>query len=104
MSTSGPRILLAFLREHELTNVDCARALGISPVAIHHWMDGVQRPREPHRRAIEIWTRGHVPVSVWLTKEERAEITAVKPFKDCEAAPPPVSKNKRKPRRSRVAA
>lgn len=85
--------MAAFLVKHELSQIDCGNAIGVSNVAIHHWLEGTQRPREAHRLAIEKWTRGKVTAVSWMTSEEREAIAEAKPFQ-----------RSRKPKRSRAAA
>jgi transcriptional regulator with XRE-family HTH domain len=105
MITDGISALATFLKRHELTQLECARAIGVSNVAVHHWLEGVQRPRERHREAIETWTKGAVPASWWLTDEERAQIAQIKPFQsNAESTHNPAPPPSRRPKRGRAAA
>jgi transcriptional regulator with XRE-family HTH domain len=107
--TRGASALSTFLETNGLTHAECAKAIGIARSTMHNWLNGILRPREAHQRAVEVWTNGAVPVSWWLTDEERAEIAEIKPFQPGSELPqrPTIDESReprRKPRRSRAAA
>lgn len=78
--TDGAIRLLAFLERNRLTQLAAARALSVSDPTIHDWVNGKKRPRAHHRDAIATWTNGDVPVDSWLDAQERAAMSAVRPF------------------------
>lgn len=77
--TAGARKLSGFLRDNKIRNSAAADALGVSDVAIHHWLNGNARPKDALRAKIAIWTRGEVPVESWVTGTERADIESTVP-------------------------
>jgi hypothetical protein len=74
MSTSNNvrarHLLYEFLRGNGLSNVACARAIGVSCPTVHDWLKGVKRPIAARRKLIAKWTRNAVPVASWASKKE----------------------------------
>lgn len=61
-------------RKGSLTQAEAARQLGISPVALTYYLQGVSRPKSALRERIERWSGGAIPTSMWLTKHELDEL------------------------------
>ncbi|HEY8944774.1 MAG TPA: helix-turn-helix transcriptional regulator [Polyangiaceae bacterium] len=61
-------------RKGVLTQKSAAQQLGISPVALTYYLQGVSRPKSDLRERIERWSEGAVPASAWLTTEETEEL------------------------------
>lgn len=84
----GARAALAeFIKKNGITLRAAAESLGTSKTSLILWLRGEQRPRPPYRQAIAIWTGGKVPADSWETEEERAVVTAVRPYRPATAAP-----------------
>lgn len=76
-TVSGRVLLRSFLDENKLTYTACARALGLSHVAVRAWVLALAVPSPEHRQALEVWTSGKVPASSW----PMGSTPSVKPFK-----------------------
>ena len=77
---SGRHLLADFLSRHGLTLVDAGKRLGISYVAVRHWVHRSARPSAEQRDKIAQLTGGLIPREAWRTPEEQAAIDAVKPL------------------------
>jgi DNA-binding transcriptional regulator YdaS (Cro superfamily) len=76
----GCDLLTDFLLSNGITKAAAARALGVSPPAIHCWLTRRWMPSEPVKLAIETWTSGRVPSASWPTVDRRSGREAVMPF------------------------
>lgn len=79
----GPIKLAKFLEKHGIPKAKAAKALGVSHVAVVHWVTRASVPTVDRRKAIAVWTNGEVPESDWLSDRERAaaeKLAEVKPF------------------------
>jgi hypothetical protein len=76
----GCDLLTAFLVDNRITKAAAARALGVSPPAIHCWLTRRWMPSGPAKLAIETWTSGRVPSASWPTVDRRSGREAVMPF------------------------
>tara|TARA_R100000808_G_scaffold24940_1_gene59672 strand:- start:3896 stop:4090 length:195 start_codon:yes stop_codon:yes gene_type:complete len=52
--------LAAYLDDEKITAAEFSRRLGVSHVAVHHWVTGARRPNARHTLAIEELTEGRV--------------------------------------------
>ncbi len=52
--------LAAYLEDEQITAAEFSRRLGVSHVAVHHWVTGARRPNARHTLAIEELTEGRV--------------------------------------------
>ena len=52
--------LAAYLDDEQITAAEFSRRLGVSHVAVHHWVTGARRPNARHTLAIEELTEGRV--------------------------------------------
>jgi DNA-binding transcriptional regulator YdaS (Cro superfamily) len=92
-ATPVSRKFKKFLKIHDISIRKAGEALGgVSDPTIISWRDGQKVPSPEHRAAIEVWTKGEVPASEWLSKREREQAKAtanVRPFDE----PPPASES-----------
>lgn len=49
-----------YLKDEKITAQEFSRKLGVSHVAVHHWVTGARRPNARHTLAIEEITEGRV--------------------------------------------
>lgn len=67
----GAKLLRAFLRSEEWTQVRLAASLGVRPVTIYSWTVGWRRPASEAMRGALRRIAG-IPKSAWLTEDEKA--------------------------------
>ena len=72
--TAAAKALRLRMRSLGISNAEAARQLGVTPVALHYWLRGIQRPRAEMREVIERWSGGAVQAADWLKESERARI------------------------------
>lgn len=65
---------------HRLTLRAVASDLGVTPTAVHRWTKGLGRPGPEMRLALDRYTSGAVPASVWLRGDEVSVTERVRPF------------------------
>lgn len=79
----GVHKLRKFLETHKIPQLQAARALGVTHVAVLQWIRGRATPTPPLRKAIEVWTSGEISEADWETSKDRRlaeKVAAVKPF------------------------
>ena len=71
---------------------EAARQLGVTPAGVHGWIDEEplrrRTPEHPHRRALEVWSKGvdsegrdtTIHAEEWETDAEREIVARVKPY------------------------
>lgn len=90
--TRGARLLREFIdtrRPGGLTQEAVAEALGVTPPAVHDWLDGRRRPNADLRVALATYTNNAVPAESWRTNAEAKEIAKVVPFEPASDSPAP---------------
>lgn len=65
--------LAAFRERHGISLREAARLLGVSAPTVLDWERRRKVPSVASRRAIRIWTHGHIREEEWTTSRERAE-------------------------------
>lgn len=87
--TNGVKKLRAFLVSQTISKRGAAKAIGVSGPTMLDWLAGRKTPTPPHRRAIEIWTKGRVAETDWVSERERAAANraeSVSPFEPTSVA------------------
>ena len=71
----GATLLRTYLAASGRTRADVARAVDVSDVTVHHWLQSaIIRPRSERRNAIAEWTGGAVPPSSWDDDAAEADL------------------------------
>ena len=60
----GTRLLRVHIKARGISLREAARQLQEAPSRVHDWLNGTY-PRDAARAAIELWSGGDVPASVW---------------------------------------
>jgi len=84
IQSAGAAALERFLEVNNLSQAFAARALGVSAVAVFHWLRDGKVPTPENQRAIERWTKGAVAASLWPRAKRAARVEAVVPFGEGE--------------------
>lgn len=61
----GPALFKVFLAASRQSQADAARAVDVSAVTVHHWLNERIAPRMERRAALEEWSGGAVPAPSW---------------------------------------
>lgn len=76
--------LARFRARHGVSLRLAARSLGVSAPTVLDWERGRKVPSPPLRRAILIWTDGHIREEEWMTPRERAieaRMAQIRPYR-----------------------
>jgi len=79
----GPDLLSDFLKDHEVTRGQCAKALNVTRTALYYWLTRQAAPSPAVRVDIATWTGGKVPPDSWgphADHRKKDDAVAVQPF------------------------
>lgn len=74
----GAVLLRIYLAASGRAQADAARAVDVSDVTVHHWLNGRISPRAERREALAAWSAGAVPVESWAEDPTPADLAMLR--------------------------